>query len=133
MSGDFLMNKAYLTGNFLLIKLFLYGFWYFIFRFSGPILDFLLRNNSLCLRAIALLGLRPGSLLLRNCGGCFSHAHSNFQLHFKAHTVADSNLCGLEPQLIKLEFIIYLPKLKVSRACRPVHLSFVRSLRLLLL
>ena len=24
------------------------------------------------------------------------------------------NLCGLEPQLIKLEFIIYLPKLKVS-------------------
>ena len=31
-----------------------------------------------------------------------------------------SNLCGLEPQLIKLEFIIYLPKLKVSRACRPV-------------
>ena len=29
------------------------------------------------------------------------------------------NLCGLEPQLIKLEFIIYLPKLKVSRACRP--------------
>ena len=33
------------------------------------------------------------------------------------------NLCGLEPQLIKLEFIIYLPKLKVSRACRP---SFAR-------
>ena len=30
-----------------------------------------------------------------------------------------SNLCGLEPQLIKLEFIIYLPKLKVSRAKRP--------------
>ena len=25
------------------------------------------------------------------------------------------NLCGLEPQLIKLEFIIYLPKLKVGR------------------
>ena len=25
-----------------------------------------------------------------------------------------ANLCGLEPQLIKLEFIIYLPKLKVS-------------------
>ena len=29
------------------------------------------------------------------------------------------NLCGLEPQLIKLEFIIYLPKLKVSRAFGP--------------
>ena len=29
------------------------------------------------------------------------------------------NLCGLEPQLIKLEFIIYLPKLKVTRALRP--------------
>ena len=27
---------------------------------------------------------------------------------------AGTNLCGLEPQLIKLEFIIYLPKLKVS-------------------
>ena len=26
----------------------------------------------------------------------------------------EGNLCGLEPQLIKLEFIIYLPKLKVS-------------------
>ena len=38
--------------------------------------------------------------------------------------VAGRNLCGLEPQLIKLEFIIYLPKLKVSRACRPVILSF---------
>ena len=25
------------------------------------------------------------------------------------------NLCGFEPQLIKLEFIIYLPKLKVQR------------------
>ena len=25
----------------------------------------------------------------------------------------ERNLCGLEPQLIKLEFIIYLPKLKV--------------------
>ena len=25
------------------------------------------------------------------------------------------NPCGLEPQLIKLEFIIYLPKLKVRR------------------
>ena len=25
------------------------------------------------------------------------------------------NLCGLEPQLIKLEFIIYLPKLKVEQ------------------
>ena len=24
-----------------------------------------------------------------------------------------TNLCGIEPQLIKLEFIIYLPKLKV--------------------
>ena len=35
-----------------------------------------------------------------------------------------SNLCGLEPQLIKLEFIIYLPKLKVSRACRPSDPSF---------
>ena len=33
--------------------------------------------------------------------------------------VEKGNLCGLEPQLIKLEFIIYLPKLKVSRACRP--------------
>ena len=30
-----------------------------------------------------------------------------------------TNLCGLEPQLIKLEFIIYLPKLKVSRADLP--------------
>ena len=28
------------------------------------------------------------------------------------------NLCGLEPQLIKLEFIIYLPKLKVSMGAR---------------
>ena len=26
-----------------------------------------------------------------------------------------NNLCGLEPQLIKLEFIIYLPKLKVEQ------------------
>ena len=26
-----------------------------------------------------------------------------------------ANLCGLEPQLIKLEFIIYLPKLKVQQ------------------
>ena len=34
-------------------------------------------------------------------------------------TSGKGNLCGLEPQLIKLEFIIYLPKLKVSRACRP--------------
>ena len=33
------------------------------------------------------------------------------------------NLCGLEPQLIKLEFIIYLPKLKVSPACWPVLLE----------
>ena len=31
------------------------------------------------------------------------------------------NLCGLEPQLIKLEFIIYLPKLKVSRALWPFY------------
>ena len=28
--------------------------------------------------------------------------------------ISRKNLCGLEPQLIKLEFIIYLPKLKVS-------------------
>ena len=26
-----------------------------------------------------------------------------------------ANLCGLEPQLKKLEFIIYLPKLRVQR------------------
>ena len=30
------------------------------------------------------------------------------------HEPRGANLCGLEPQLIKLEFIIYLPKLKVS-------------------
>ena len=30
----------------------------------------------------------------------------------------EGNLCGLEPQLIKLEFIIYLPKLKVSPLSR---------------
>ena len=29
-------------------------------------------------------------------------------------------LCGLEPQLIKLEFIIYLPKLKVSAQLGPL-------------
>ena len=41
------------------------------------------------------------------------------------------NLCGLEPQLIKLEFIIYLPKLKVSRACRPYYpLSFLKNTRI---
>ena len=41
-----------------------------------------------------------------------------------ATAAACGNLCGLEPQLIKLEFIIYLPKLKVSRACRPGSLYF---------
>ena len=35
------------------------------------------------------------------------------------------NLCGLEPQLIKLEFIIYLPKLKVTRACCAVLLKIL--------
>ena len=30
------------------------------------------------------------------------------------------SLCGLEPQLIKLEFIIYLPKLKVSLIGQPI-------------
>ena len=30
------------------------------------------------------------------------------------------NLCGLEPQLIKLEFIIYLPKLKVFVTTGPL-------------
>ena len=33
---------------------------------------------------------------------------------FQSKRWAKPNLCGLEPQLIKLEFIIYLPKLKVS-------------------
>ena len=32
----------------------------------------------------------------------------------------ETNLCGLEPQLIKLEFIIYLPKLKVSLIGQPI-------------
>ena len=35
--------------------------------------------------------------------------------HAKLELISRQNLCGLEPQLIKLEFIIYLPKLKVSR------------------
>jgi hypothetical protein len=41
----------------------------------------------------------------------------------------EHNLCGLEPQLIKLEFIIYLPKLKVSRPSASIsRLYFVWSL-----
>ena len=39
----------------------------------------------------------------------------------------EGNLCGLEPQLIKLEFIIYLPKLKVLLgALPPIHLKVLQ-------
>ena len=47
-----------------------------------------------------------------------------FHTQIKDFTLRKGNLCGLEPQLIKLEFIIYLPKLKVSRACRPFDTGF---------
>ena len=41
------------------------------------------------------------------------------------------NLSGLEPKLIKLEFIIYLPKLKVNSQLKimpksPFHLNFIK-------
>ena len=53
----------------------------------------------------------PGCLLSRP-----NIAPARGNIRIKTLGFNTSNLCGLEPQLIKLEFIIYLPKLKVSRA-----------------
>ena len=68
--------------------------------------------------------MHPNSGKFNPKGGIYTQIwapNPNFKIKMKEM----GNLCGLEPQLIKLEFIIYLPKLKVSRACRP---SFARIL-----
>ena len=64
----------------------------------------------------------PGCLLSRP-----NIAPARGNIRIKTLGFNTSNLCGLEPQLIKLEFIIYLPKLKVSRALRVARGDFFRK------
>ena len=83
----------------------------------------LLRSPSEQARAQTPVSAQPKDS--RACAGLIIALAASLQ-HFSKRwgPIGGPNLCGLEPQLIKLEFIIYLPKLKVSAQIMAICLDY---------